>query len=257
MNHQVARGNRRAADRDHRRRDAAPVIALCPHERSGTNRRHDNIAGRRADQRRRREADRAVGPRALRPRRDGDRSVGAHVALHLREGIGCRVFEEGVSAASGVDVQRAQLLERAVERQLLCVVELGRRRWQVLVLDDRGVELPVVTDLCVVRLRAGLLAAFARDGVEVRIAERRRTELIEDPELKLLLVQRGAWHRSAAGHDRHQEHRRQRVFHLVPDRHDGRRPEFVTGSGTECSMAVYKTLLRKTELIIQIVVGGT
>ena len=177
--------------------------------------------------RRGREADRAVGSRALRSRRDRHRAVAGDGSAdpHVRALDG---VVERMASARRLKYQSAQLFECAVERQLLRVVELGRHRGQVLVLHDGGVELPVVSDLGVVRLRAGLLAACARDGVEVRIAERRRTELIEDPELELVLVQRGAGHSRAAGHCRQQEHRRERAFHLVPHRHDGRKPELVT-----------------------------
>src|SRR5207237_10602274 len=126
----------------------------------------------------------------------------------------------------------------------------------VFVVDDRGVELAVVTDLGVVRQRARLVAACVCDRVEVRIAERRRTELVEDPELELVLVQRGARHRRAAGHGRHKEHRRERASHLLADPYHVREADFVTPSGTKCAMAAYKTLQRKTELIIRIMVGG-
>src|SRR5216683_7111237 len=140
------------------------------------------------------KADRAWQPAAGLARGHGDDAIDADGAVYQFDGglgaLRLNADLEGVAVAVLRENQSPQALESLIEGEPLGGVEVARR--QVLVGDDRRIQLGVGLDLRVVGVRAGLLAAGASDRVVIRVAKQRDADGVHDLELELVDRERAA-----------------------------------------------------------------
>src|SRR6266446_3140848 len=170
---------------------------------------------------------------------DADRTVNELDSVVCTLGLDTNLERVGVTALR--EHERAQPLEGPIHRELLHLVEIAGRK--ILMGDDGRVELSIGPDLRVVGVGAGLLAAEARYGVKVRVAEHRNPDRVYDLELELVNRQ-GTAHDApaargrAAGDGQKRDRCRELAFHPLITQHASRCLN-VTNCGTKSPGRAY------------------